>query len=89
MPTALPEGYVFHLPHGKPSPHVYGDATTIPPSQSISTFEQREWTCKTCGVVRITVIQPDGRAYRKWRLPENDVQMAWMPACGQKIGSGK
>ena len=71
MTEPLPD--VVHLPPPKPGArpplhHALGDAVTIAPENSISGYEQKEKTCKNCGAVRVTILDPARNMFwRAWR----------------------
>lgn len=54
---------LFALATKRP-PHTWGASRMVAREVSPSGCEQREWTCLTCPLVRITVL-PKGR--REWR----------------------
>jgi hypothetical protein len=63
--------------------HAWGDPIPIHGIATPHGCDQTERTCKLCHLVKITVHQPDGRAYREWRHPNNPDQfpMDTTPPC--------
>lgn len=66
---------VAYLPPPKAPPqHQWGAATRLPLDTCLKRHEQTERTCAVCGLIRVTVHHPDGRAWREWRLAGTDRQ---------------
>ena len=50
-----------------PSPHHWGAGVSMPADAATGRFQQREWKCQRCMLVKITVMQPGCEARREWR----------------------
>jgi hypothetical protein len=81
----LPDGYVMHppgpeddrgsnvarLPPPKTiAPHLFGGPLSVKPDPARDRHQQTERSCAVCGLVKVTVHHPDGRAWREWRLKD-------------------
>ena len=63
----MPDGYVIHLPKPKRrSPHIFGDAVSVPAHKTLTRHQQTERTCLICGAVKVTV-HGENFAWREWR----------------------
>src|SRR4029077_1506178 len=65
--TALPPGYVIHMPANRRLPHCFGDPVWRPANPLLSRYAQTERTCFNCGAIKVTVHGPDKKAWREWR----------------------
>ncbi|MDI1264981.1 MAG: hypothetical protein PS018_17160 [bacterium] len=75
-----PDDHVTHLPPPKRRPpHIFDAARTTPKDPARGRLEQTERTCVVCGVVKITVMQPGGGAWREWRAAGSDRQFRDVP----------
>lgn len=77
----LPDGYVIHMPAQANPLHVYEPPVNEPAKPSLGRHPQKERTCKLCGVIKITVLPPDGGGWREWRYPGMDKQFVDEPRC--------
>lgn len=90
MSTALPDGYVVHLPPPAAPRHLFGEPVTVAPDKSVTGHEQQEKTCLTCRAVRVTVMPKTGDPWREWREPGGVMQSRWPVRCtGEPAGGTK
>ncbi|WP_445222235.1 hypothetical protein ACKWRH_21510 [Bradyrhizobium sp. Pa8] len=79
---------ILVLPEGQKLHHVFGDPISVPPSLELDRYQQTERTCSVCGVIKVTVHAPDGRAWREWRQSASSAQLRLRDdlPCVPKIG---
>lgn len=68
-------GTILVLPEGQKLRHVFGAPVSVAPSLELERHQQTERTCSLCGVVKVTVHAPDGRAWREWRASASAAQL--------------
>lgn len=56
--------------------HVFQGDVSVPAGETSTCLPQTERTCKTCGVVKVTVHEVGGGARREWRKSVTSEQVA-------------
>jgi hypothetical protein len=89
MTNPVPDTEVVKLPHRVGAPpirHVLDQEVRIPAHLSASGCEQIERTCKTCGAVKITIIDKADNHRRAWRKGDVQVETYVTPLCEADVG---